>query len=664
MGKLTTLIVTLLVAVLFVAINVLATSTLGRARIDLTEQGIYTLSEAAGRVARSPAEPIRLRLYISRGLVKDIPGVAARADFIEEKLRQFELASDGKVILEVIDPEPSSEAEDRAIAEGLTPLPTQDGNVFLGLLATNTLEGRELIPVFNIQDPQLEQFLEFEIARIIDRLANTKRPTLGLISPIQLQGQPPNPALRQPGSQPFRVIAEIEQQFDVVRIDEQAAALPDDLDALLVVHPKNLGDSLLYSIDQYLLAGRPAAFFLDPVAELDTIGADPREPMSVYGLDRASQTIPTLEAWGVSLREDRVALDLGSALQFPSQQQNRTIPALQYLALTAGEGEDSRVSREDPVTGRLNDIWVGTPGIIDVASDAPVDVEPLLRTTAESQAVPTAKAAVLPDQDALLATFVPSGERFTLAARVRGDSVPSAFPDGPPGGATDGEAESESDGVADDAESDRAPADANTSGHLSQSSAPVNIVVVADVDLIADDFWVREIRAGSMIFGYDQFSDSGPFVTNIVDQMAGSGDLITLRARGRVFRPLDKLDQMEREAQTAIAAETELVNEQIREAEQRISELQSGRTDSGEITSLYLTPEQQEQLEAAQRARGEGRTRRREVVYRLRRDIENLKTRVMLINTAMVPALLCLFALGLGGFRAIRRRADRRRGEG
>lgn len=641
MSKLTTLISLILLLTVFAGVNIVATRALSSARLDLTDGRVYTLSEAGQRIARSPAEPVSLTLYMSRALMAEQPRLKEIGGFIEEKLGQFLAAGAGKVTLTVIDPEPSSEAEDAAIGEGMRGLPTPEGNLYVGLVARNALDGREVVPLFNVGDPQFERFLEFEIAKIIERLGTGEKPRVGLVTSLPMEGSGPDQFSGAPGSAPWRLFEELSVSFEVVGVPAGSAALPEGLSALLVVHPKGLGEPLQYAIDQYLMRGGKAVVLVDPLCEIDQSGVDPRNPMSVYQSDRTSEALATLTAWGVSVDREDVVLDLGLGMVLPGGQGGAPQRYLQYLRLDQSPGAWV-IAPDDPATRGLGDViyWLG--GEIEVSAEAKVQAEPLLRSSAESSRVLSTRVSWPgTDQSALLAAFVPGERAMTFAARLRGEGAPSAFPDGPPAGAA-------------------APAE----GHLAASAGPVNVAVIADADIASDRLWLSPVNIGGMTLGYERISDNGAFVLNLVDQFAGSGDLVALRARGPLTRPLTRIEEMNRAADSAIAAQTEAVNGRIEEAERKINDIQQGRSDAGDATALFLTPEQEAALEDAQRAIAEARTERRRIEYDLRRDVEGLKTRVQVINTAMVPGLLCTLAIGLAGYRAVQRRADRRKGEG
>lgn len=649
MNKIAALIVFLVLLVLFAGVNVAASAGLRGIRLDLTENRVYTLSSAAKRVSRTPEEPVTLRYFVSKSQIADLPTINQRSRFVEDTLSAFAAASGGKVVVEVIDPEPASEAEDRAIAEGVRGVPGPSGNLYFGIVGVNAVEGREVIPFLSFQDPQFERFLEFEIARMIDKLRTAERPRLGVVSGLALRGSGGNPALGQRGTPPYQLMAELEGLFEVVDVEEEATGLPGDLDALLVVHPKAMNPGMLYDLDQFMLSGRPAVLFLDPFAETDLSGLDPRDPLSAIGASRGSQAIPTLEAWGVRVSRERV---VGDGLAAATGQDPRTLQAVRYvttLFLRATGDETGElagtIAGDDPATRKLGSIiyhdggFITLEGAEDGAGDGGVSLAPLLRTTTQGGTVAVERVGFGVDPGGLLADFNPGGERLTLAARITGEGVASGFPGGPPEGRV-------------------------SQGHLERSPGVVNVVVVGDADMLADQFWLRPVQLGGSILGYQRLSDNGAFAVNVLDLMAGGGDLIDLRARGGFVRPLAALEAMEASADAAIEAETAALVGRIEEAERRISELEQGRADRGQASSLYLTPEQEAEIDALTAELAESRRQRRRIEYDLRRDIERVKTQITLANTALVPGLLCVFAAGLWGYQAVRRRMDRRRGQG
>ncbi|MFQ5983693.1 MAG: ABC transporter, partial [Woeseiaceae bacterium] len=213
------------------------------------------------------------------------------------------------------------------------------------------------------------------------------------------------------------------------------------------------------------------------------------------------------------------------------------------------------------------------------------------------------------------------------AARVSGE-LPSAFPDGPP--TTD---------ISSDEEEDEAEVD--SSAHLAQANDPVNLIVVADVDILSDRFWVQQQN----FFGQriaSAFASNGAFVINALESLAGSADLIGVRSRATYSRPFTKVEELRVEAEARYRETEERLQSELAETERRLGELQSSREDTGDI---LLSPEQQAEIDRFIDRRAAIRKDLRAVQRDLDRNIEQLGTTLKIINTALVPVLLTVFVL-------------------
>jgi len=285
-------------AVLFVGVIVLSSTLLRSAQVDLTEEKLFTLSEGSERIAQSIDEPITLRFYFSDTLAREIPAIGIYAQRVRDLLEEFVRASDGKIRLEIYDPEPFSPAEDRAVAFGLQGVPVdQSGElVYFGLAGTNSTDDTETIAFF---DQSRERFLEYDIARVVHNLANPEKRKVGLITSLPLSG---SPYRGQPGAPDDSWIAysQLEEFFEIEPIRASSGEIPEDIDVLLLVHPKDLTDETLFAIDQFVLRGGRLIAFIDPHSEADAARANPanraRTPVRTWrscsppGASRCRQT--------------------------------------------------------------------------------------------------------------------------------------------------------------------------------------------------------------------------------------------------------------------------------------------------------------------------------------------------------------------------------------
>ncbi|MBL8999964.1 MAG: Gldg family protein [Phycisphaerae bacterium] len=645
----TTLFGTILVLiVLFIAMNMLAGFGLRGARIDATQGGLYTLTQGSRNIAKSPDEPVNLTFYYSAKLAQGRGQVPTYAQRVRETLEEYTRASGGKIKLTVIDPEPFSEAEDKAVAAGVAGIPVSASgeNLYFGLVGTNSSDGKEVIPFFDLQK---EKFLEYDLSKLIYSLANPKKKVVGLISSMPIEGGwAMDPMTRQPRqNQPWYVANEIRNTFELRNLGKEIGTVPDDVSVLMVVHPKDLSERTLYAIDQFVMNGGKAMLFVDPNCDSDR---ESNPQMQQMPGSKSSNLTKLLAAWGVEVLPDKFAADFNNALRVNTQQRGEVVP---YLAYMKADGE--QLAKDDPVTGQVRTVNFATPGIIKSrpVSDSPpakegepaptpglaATIVPLVRTSDRAMAMPTATIAFQADPKQLLKEYQPGSESLTLAARL-GGRVKSSFPGGPP--AAEGETPED--------------ADKAKAAHLTESKEPINVILIADVDFLADQMWVRLQN----FFGQQlaqKLADNGDLVMTALDNLSGSTDLISVRAREVSARPFSRVERMQKDADQKYLQEQQALERKVEETQQKISQLQADK--KGE-DAFVLTPEQQAEIEKLRKEYADTRKQLRDVKSSLRKDIEGLGTKLKFINIGLLPGLVALGAMSLGAYRVSRRRTKPR----
>src|ERR1700744_2756851 len=284
-----------LAAIVFVALTIDPDAWLTTAKLDLTENGQFTLAKGTRNIIGNLQEPITLRFYYSKQVAAEDASTAAYAKRVRDLLGEYESLSHGKIILEEIDPEPFTEAEDQATAQGLTGAPTDSGDVvYFGLVGTNRIDGKEVIPYFA---PEREQYLEYDLSSLIYRWSNPKKPQLGIISSLPLQTGPGGmQAMMQGQGQPYAIYQELTQTYTPQMIPAGFAAIPKGIDVLMIAHPAALSDPQLQAIDQFALSGGRVLVFVDPNSEMAQAGANPYQP----SMTPPFSDLPKLfRAWGV-----------------------------------------------------------------------------------------------------------------------------------------------------------------------------------------------------------------------------------------------------------------------------------------------------------------------------------------------------------------------------
>ncbi|MBX9701472.1 MAG: GldG family protein, partial [Acetobacteraceae bacterium] len=412
-------------AVLAVGVNLLADRALPRARLDLTEQRLYTLSEGTRQVLAGLTDPITIRYFYSRRLGAEVPVYGAYADRVRDMLREYAALSGGKVRLEMLDPEPFSELEDRALAFGLQPVPIdQSGEqVFFGIAATNLVDDERSLAFLQ---PERERFLEYDLTRLVWELSNPRRPVIGVMSSLPLNGDPRAMMMRMGGGgQPYAVMTQLRQFATVKEVQLDAQVIDADVGVLIVAQAQNLSPATQYAIDQFVMRGGKLIVMVDPHSEGQAArpgpgGQPPRDTSST--LNRL------LEPWGLDVPKDEVVLDLRGAWRVRASPQDR-VQAVDYVAWFNLQGDS--LNRAEVATAQLEQVTLASAGEVRRRADAAIEFTPLLTSSAQSMVVPVARVAQDPNPARLLADFRPDGERRVLAARIRGP-LASAFPDGPP----------------------------------------------------------------------------------------------------------------------------------------------------------------------------------------------------------------------------------------
>ncbi len=607
----------MLAAVLATAIIILANASLTNLRIDLTENKLFTLSEGTVNIIQSLEEPVKLDFYFSRDTLLGYPALLNYGNRVRDLLEEYAAKSGGKIKLTVIEPEPFSEEEDQAVASGLqgVSINTAGDRAYFGLTGSNSTDDEASIPFF--QDTR-EAALEYDLTKLIYNLANPQKRVVGVISSLPVFGGPAmGPG--QPPQQAWAILGVMSEFFEVRNLGPSPYKLDEDIDVLMVIHPKELKDTAQFAIDQYLLAGGSALFFVDPLAEADRTQPDPQNPMAIPDLDSDLKVF--LDGWGIKVVDSKLAADITSAMrvQTRSARGPQETLYLPWLRL----GEDS-FNKQDFTTSELKVIHMGTAGIIEQDEDSKVEMSNLIQTTTDSMQLERDLILFQQDPSIILENFESSNQRQSLAVRISGH-VASAFPQGKPNASEDDE-----------------------SDYLKEGD--INLIFVADTDILNDMFWVRT----QSFFGVEipqPIANNGDFVINALENLSGNTDLISLRSRGEFSRPFEVVETIRREAEDKFRDRERELQAKLTETEQRILALQR---ESGE-SDLILSKEQSAEIDKFQTEQLKTRKELRAVQHELQKNIESLGTKLKFINIGLMPLLIMFFAIFIGLYKSRKR---------
>lgn len=608
----------LALALLFIGLTVLCNFVLRGARIDLTESNLYSIAPGTERILGSLQEPVNLYFFFSQDASSQSPPIRAYAQRVRELLEEMSQRSKGKLRLNVIDPKPFSEDEDRAAEFGLqsVPIGAHGEGLYFGLAGTNSTDGRETIGFFQ---PDKEEFLEYDVASLIYRLGNPKRPTIGLMA-----GLPVDAGFDQTTGQMRQGWASIDQLrelFTVQTIAADVTAIPEGIDVLAIVHPRNLTPGTLFAIDQFVMRGGKLIAFVDPQSENDPMA----QQMGPMPGARSSTLGQLFDAWGITYDPNQIVGDADLGLTVALRQGEQPSQNIAIIGFNR-----QAMNSQDVVTSTLDSINTMTVGALKKKDGATITFEPMIQSSANAMLLPTARAMMLADSRSLLEGFKATGERYTIAARIQG-KLNSAFPNG--------------------AQAEGSPATAA----LKESKGDANLIIVADTDILADPLWLRTQN----VFGQRlamAWANNGDFVSNSLDNLAGSSDLISIRGRQSFFRPFTRVDALRQRAGDQLRAKEHELDQELKDTEQKLSALEAGRNAQG---SLVLSPEQEAELTRFQQERVRVRKELREVRRSLDVDIERLGTALKFWNILFIPILIAIGAVVLAVTRSRRLKAGR-----
>lgn len=562
--------------------------------VDLTSEKIYSLSKGSEQIAASVKEPITLYLFFSESTSNGMTVIRDYKVRVESLLKEYERLSKGKVRLQVIDPQPFSEAEDRAASFGLTAASTGVGQdtIYFGLAATNSLDDAMVIGFF---DPQKEALLEYEISSLIYQLNDPEPIKLTIVSDLQLTGGQ-NPLSGQI-SPPNMMYQQLDEIFDLSIISASEDSLPDNTQILLLWHPQNINESLLFNIDQFLMAGGKALALLDPHYESDLMTAN-------AAMGANSSVLELLATYGIDFNNTEVVLDALTGLEVRTQQQGGTTRHLGFLGLTK-----EQINNKDITTADLDTVNGASFGTVSIGNTGTLSQTVLLSSSSNSALMPASDYSATQDPVLLAQQFSSQEKQLTLAARYSG-AAPSHF-------------------------ANRSIPNQQGNNAILTRTNRLNIVVVADADIAADRFWVQQ----SNFFGQTvstPFADNSDFILNTLENLGGSEALIGIRSRGTFARPFVKVQEIQVLAEERFREQEKRLQAQLEQTEVELSQLQT------QGDSLVLSAEQEAAIDAFTEKRVLIRKSLRDVQFQLQKDIDELGNILKLINIVAAPLILVI----------------------
>ncbi|MBK68693.1 MAG: hypothetical protein CMF54_02745 [Legionellales bacterium] len=605
----------LLAISLFIATIILANTAFTTWRIDLTENKLFTLSKGTKNILNNLDEPVQLDFYFSQKAMNDFPLLANYGVRVRDMLEEFTAHANGKLILNIIEPETFSEAEDQAVASGLRTVSVNatSDRVYFGLVGANSTDDEKVIPFFQ---SNRESALEYDLTKLVYNLAYPDKRVVGIYSQL--------PMISSRGdktTETWTIINALKEFFEVVNLNENIEALNEKIDVLMLVHPKKIKRENLYIIDQYLLKGGKAIIFLDPLAEQDRTQPDATTPDVMPIL--YSYLDELLEKWGIEIAKEKIVADINAAMrvQASSPRGPQEIDYLPWLRLT-----EKNFNVDDFSTSELNLIHMGTVGSIEIIEEGKLEITPLIESSKQSTKLERDLILFQRDPTVILSNFKSDDKKLLIAARLKGRAESVFLED----------QKNNDEIIKDDSFVDE---------------GDLNVILVSDTDILADHFWIR--KQDMLGVSVPQpVSNNGDFVINSIENLSGNTDLISLRGRGKYSRPFLKVETIRKQAESKFREREKELQVTLQETEKKIQQLQQ---EQGNEKSYLLNNKLTAEIDKFRNERLATRKELRSVQHDLRKNIEKLGSQLRFINIGLIPLLITVLALLIGIYRANRR---------
>jgi len=604
---------------LFLFFNIIMFKILVNKKIDLTTDKLYTVSENTKSIIKNLSEPINIKLFFSNSLSKELSQIRDYEKRVRELLMSYKKISNKNITIEIIDPRPFTDQEDLANVYGIQGLQlNEEGERFyFGAVFSNSVDDTTVIPFFELDR---EQFLEYDLTKTIYNLANTSKPNIGLISGLPLVGRVNNSQGNAQYERPFFIYQTLSEFFNVIDLSLEVSEIPQNVDQLLIVHPKNLSDVTLYAIDQFVMTGKGVTIFTDPFSEFDNNLSKPESEK-----DFSNSNLSRLfTSWGFDMKPGMVIGDIvnGRKVSLGPSNDQKIVTYVLWLAI-----QQNLLSNTDIITSNLDYIFLKSAGSIEnLNTNSSLVIEPLIRTSKESMLIERYKMQFRADPEQLLKDFESQDKSYIIGARIKGE-LDSAF-----------------------TMEDIKKIELDTKQHINNIK-DANIILFADTDLLSDNTWISE----QDMFGRNSITpiaDNGRMVVNSIESMSGGRNLIGLRGRGSSNRPFLVIEDLQKKAELSFREKQISLQNELQGTEDKLKEIQSNQLGSSESK----TSEQNKAIEEFQRKILSIRKQLRDVQRQLNADIERLENNIKILNIWTMPLIVIILYFFIKVFTEKRRK--------
>lgn len=577
----------------FVGLNLLANNFTRSMQHDFTEEKIFTLTDTTKELLKNLPEPITVKLYYTQELGKRDPNFRLMFDKVRLLLRQYEALSDGKLSYAIYNPESFSQSEDYALTRGLKSIPFIDNNqsAYFGLTVSNSIDEYSKIPFLSLER---ENLLEQDLSEAIYTLNHKKR-NIGIMTTLPIFDN----VIENVATSRWEIINQIEKLYNVSTIDS-AEKISDKLDALILVHPRDMSQDMITAIRNYSYAGGKILLFADAATDSVRIFSPATEALKASDLGGLDQD------WGFKFQNELVIADLDNSLTVNAsaddKSPNYTQDLLQFYI------NYNNINHDVPETKNLKKLLVSTTSILSPIPNANVIFAPLLVSSSNSSAVNAKWAQEAHSPNSLLRNFKKDDYTKTIAAHIISKSP----------------------------------------------ERPFDIIAVADTDLLYDSFWAETIplQDGNIIV---PIFDNANFVLNSLEVLTGGENLVGLRGKSAKTRRFDQIETMRKDGQFQFKIKEQEIFDKIDATKAGLREIWGKKDFEGRSN---FTPDELSLIAKVRQKLDELRRELFEIRANVNQDIQNIDSNVKFANIYAVPLLI---GLGLLAFVIVSRRKNQKK---
>ena len=588
-----------LTIVLFICVNIIGNQSAIGYRLDLTESKVYTLSKGTANIIESLQEPITITFYYSSKLFSGYPELESHGNLVRDMLFEYQALNPSLVSILEIEPEPFSEQEDLAQKDGVGKISLGNGQSgYIGVVFNSQTEAKTTIPILN---PKEQNSVEYDLSKALHDLVNPEIKTLGVMSGLPIMGVARNG--EEASNNRWAVYNLITRNFKSKLLSLDLKFLPDDIEVLLMIHPKGISEETQNIISQFVAKGGKLILFTDPLAETDPVTPDPSQPNILPILE--SNPALLLKDLGIVMKQNTIIANEKSAVQvnFSTPNGPKTIPYLPWFQI-----RNDSINKESIITKNLEIINLGTSGyfqLIESTGSENFEYEPLLLVPEQTETLNSSEIIETRNPEELIEKTIPLSKTGFIALRIT----------------------------------------SNKKSELNIKESR-NVLVVADTDILSDRFWLRGNRGENT----KSIADNADFLINSIDFFMGSEDLISLRSRGLIARPFERIEKLRRDVEQQFLEKEAYLKTKLVETETKLEELQN-KSDQ----SALFSQEETEEIESFRYEQFKIRQELRSIQHDLFKNITNLESNIKAVNIFAMPLLIILVGLTLGILKPTRR---------